>query len=279
MPVDQNYSHLIFARLNHQLTKLARKPAPENVHKFRTTGRRAEALLAELVLHPSHNSKKLVKLLARLRRKAGRVRDLDVQIVLLRGLKLPEGARHKAQLLQTLIEQRSQKEAKVEVAFDKEVVRELRKRLKRATREIDVPDADPLAQAIRLLAKLGRDSGPMTEKTLHQYRIVGKRARYLAELAGKDPEAVRMVQQLKRMQDVIGDWHDWLKLSQRAEDLFGGIQSSPLVAALRNVTHAKFRQAVATLMETRGALPAKKPVAAENVKHIVNAAKRTSSAA
>jgi CHAD domain-containing protein len=280
MPVDRNYSRLIFEKLNRQLTKLAKKPAPGSVHKFRTTGRRAEALLDELVLHPSRNSKKLLKLLARLRKNAGRVRDLDVQIGLLRSLKIPEGARHKAQLLQALAEERTRKEKKMEAAFKPDVVRELRKRLKRAMREIEVPDGEPLAQATRLLAKLGRDSGPLTEKVLHRYRIVGKRARYLAESAGQDhPEAARMVEQLKRMQDVIGDWHDWWKLNQRAEELFGPAQGSPLAAALRNVTRAKFRQAVNALMETRAALSARKPAAAETSAHKAAGAAQVSAAA
>jgi CHAD domain-containing protein len=261
MPVDQSHGHVIFEKLSRQLTKLAKKPTPKSVHKFRTTGRRAEALLGELVLHPSGNSKKLLKLLARLRKKAGRVRDLDVQIALLRGLKIPEAARHKSQLVQTLTEERMQKEKKVGTAFDKATVRELRKRLKRAAREIEIREGEPLDQAQRLLAKLERDPGPLTEKVLHQYRIMGKRARYLAELAGENqPEAARIVHQLKRMQDVIGDWHDWLKLSQRAEDLFGAAQGSPLVAALRNVTRAKFRQAVDALTEARAGLGGRKPV-------------------
>jgi hypothetical protein len=109
------------------------------------------------------------------------------------------------------------------------------------------------------VAKLARDSGPLTEKMLHQYRIIGKRARYLAELAGTDPEAQRLVAQLKRMQDVIGDWHDWLKLANKAGKLFGGVRESPLVAALQNVTRAKFRHAVDALSEARTGLASKKP--------------------
>jgi CHAD domain-containing protein len=103
------------------------------------------------------------------------------------------------------------------------------------------------------------DPGAITEKTLHQFRIAGKRARYIAELAGKDAEASRLIGLLNHMQDVIGDWHDWVQLAERAETLFGGVQESPLVAVLRNVTRAKFRQAVNTLAETRAALTAKKP--------------------
>ena len=61
------------------------------------------------------------------------------------------------------------------------------------------------------------------------------------------------------MQDAIGDWHDWAQLTERAEKLFGAAQESALAAALRNVTRAKFRQAVNTLTETRAALAGKKP--------------------
>jgi CHAD domain-containing protein len=264
MPVDQERSRLAFQRLNRQLTKLARKPAPESVHKFRTYGRRVEALLDELVPDPSRNDKKLLKLLSCLRKKAGRVRDLDVQIVSLRNLKIPSEPDRKAQLLRMLAEERSQREKKLAKAFDGETISELRKRLKRAASNGKIPrNTDPLRLAMRQLAQLGRDHAPLTEKILHQYRIVGKRARYLAELAGKNPEAERFVDQLKRMQDVLGDWHDWLKLTQRAEELFGGIQDSALVSALHNVTGAKFRQGVDVLTETRTALAVKKPLARE----------------
>jgi CHAD domain-containing protein len=264
MPVDQERSRLAFQRLNRQLTKLARKPAPESVHKFRTYGRRVEAFLAELIPEPNRNDRKLLKLLARLRKKAGRVRDLDVQIVSLRNLKIPSEPDRKAQFLRTLADERNRREKKLAKTFDPETIGELRKRLKRAAGSAKIPkNTDPLGVAMRQLAQLGRDHAPLTEKTLHQYRIVGKRARYLAELAGKNPEAELFIEQLKRMQDVLGDWHDWLKLTQRAEELFGGVQDSALVAALRNVTGAKFRQGVDVLSQTRAALAVKKPVATQ----------------
>jgi CHAD domain-containing protein len=76
----------------------------------------------------------------------------------------------------------------------------------------------------------------------------------VAELEGDDPEARRVVQQLKRVQDVIGDWHDWLKLTEKAERLLGDVRQSALVAMLRNVTQAKFRQSVQVVTELRTAL-------------------------
>ena len=263
MSLDQKRSRLIFQKLSRQLSRLEAKPVPQNVHKFRTYSRRVEALLDELIVEPNHNDKKLLRLLARLRGKAGRVRDLDVQIACLRGLKISQGAR-KAQLLRLLAEERARRERRLVNAFSKETVRELRRRLKRVARTVEIPNGkDALGLALRRLAELGQAPVPLTEKIMHQYRIVGKRARYLAELEPDDPHARSLVEQLKRMQDVIGDWHDWLKLTQKAEKLLDEVPSSPLVAALRNVTRAKFRQAVDALSEVRIMLSAKKPVAVE----------------
>ncbi|MBZ5720375.1 MAG: CHAD domain-containing protein [Acidobacteriia bacterium] len=263
MPFDQKLSRSAFQKLGRQLTKLSAKTAPENVHRFRTYGRRIEALVDELVPEPTRNDKRLLKILARLRSKAGKVRDLDVQIAALRNLKIPQEPSRKSQLLLALTEERRLREKKLARAFDPDTLRELRKRLKRAA-ETEIPETtDPLALALLQLGKLGRDHGPLTEKILHQYRIAGKRARYLAELSGDDPQAKFLVEQLKRMQDVLGDWHDWLKLSEKAGKLFGAPQDSALVSALHNVTRAKFRQAIAALTETRIALAGKKPTAME----------------
>ncbi len=264
MPVEQERSRLVFQKLSRQLSKLGEKPVPQNVHKFRTCSRRAEALLDELIPEPSRNDKKLLRQLARLRGKAGQVRDLDVQVACLRSLKIPQEPARKAQLLRLLAEERARRERRLVKVFDKDTVRELRRRLKRAAPAAEIPTGkDAFGLAMHRLAELGRTSVPLTEKIMHQYRIVGKRARYLAELDPNDPRAQSLVEQLKRMQDVIGDWHDWLKLTQKAEKLLDEVPSSPLVAALRNVTRANFRQAVDALSEMRVMLSAKKPVAVE----------------
>jgi CHAD domain-containing protein len=260
MPVDLKRSRLAFQRLGRELTKLAKNPAPESVHKFRTNSRRVEALLGEVAPQVNRNEKKLLKLLSRLRKKAGRVRDLDVEIASLRSLKIPEGNGHKSQFVDSLVEERTRQEQKLARAFDRATTNEVRKRLKRTASRVEIPrNTEPLTLALSKLAKLGRDHVTLTEKTLHQYRIIGKRARYIAELAGDNAEAKRIVDQLKNMQDVIGDWHDWQKLTQRAETLFGGVRDSALVAMLRNVTQAKFRQSVDAVAEARAALSGKKP--------------------
>jgi CHAD domain-containing protein len=260
MPLDQKRTRPIFRKLSRQLSKLASKPDSEVVHKFRTVSRRVEVLVSDLAQKRSRNDKKLLKLLGRFRKKAGRVRDLDVQTAALRSLKIPQEPGRKSQLMRTLAEERGKREKKLSKALDKKAVLELRKRLKRTANTLEIPEkTDPMTLALQKVIDLELDPAAVTENTLHQFRIAGKRARYIAELAGKNAEATRLAEQLRHMQDVIGDWHDWLQLTERAEKLFGDVQRSALVAALRNVTRYKFRQAVNTLNETRAALAAKKP--------------------
>ena len=271
MPFDAKLGQRSFDKLKRHLSKLPESSAPESVHRFRTYSRRVEVLLGELEPGLSGNEKKLLKLLAKLRKKAGKVRDLDVQLDLLRNLRSPQAAGHKAQLQSFLNAERVKREKKLQKAFDKSTVTELRKRLKRAERSVEIPQKlEPLASAQKLVNQVQSD-GPMTEETLHQYRIAGKRARYLAELAGNSAEAQTLASQLKTMQDGIGDWHDWLQLTAHAEKLFGGVQNSSLVAQLHNVTRAKYREAVRVLNQTKSALNPKPKVPVPDRRRPVNA--------
>src|SRR5580692_1234609 len=127
MPIDLKRSRLAFQRLGRELTRLAKNQAPESVHKFRTNSRRVEALLSEVAPVLNRNDKKLLKLLARLRKKAGRVRDLDVEIAALRSLKIPGGNGHKSQFVDALVQERAKREQKLAKGFDRETAAKLRK--------------------------------------------------------------------------------------------------------------------------------------------------------
>ncbi len=251
MPVDRDRLGFVFERLDHQLSKLASKPQPQNVHRFRTYTRRLEALLEELASGLGGNERKLLKSLTWLRRRAGKVRDLDVQIAALRSLKIPQEPERKAQLLRTLTDVRMKREKKLHQALDRDTLRELRKRLKKARRSSFDREADPVGLGRRLFAQVTKPQVPLTEEILHKYRTAGKRIRYVVESAERVPEASRMLETLKVMQDALGDWHDWLMLTQTAENLIQGAQPSPLLTALRNVTGAKFRHALQVVADTQ----------------------------
>lgn len=240
----EKQSRLVFQRMGRQIGKLIKSTTIDNVHKFRTNSRRIEALVSELAPE-NGNQKKLLKLLSKLRKKAGRVRDLDVQIAFLKELKVPDRQNHRAQLLEWLDSEQTRRKKKLEKAFDSETAAVLRKRLRRVQSEMKLDAIDPLALAHERLPNPG--TTPLSEKMLHTCRIEAKKARYLAELA-ESAESKHFIDELKKAQDAIGEWHDIMKLKERAEQLFGGVSDSALVSVLQNISRAKFRRATSVLV-------------------------------
>jgi CHAD domain-containing protein len=248
MSIAPERSQLVFQKMERALLKLSSGQQAESVHSFRTTSRRLQTFLEDVIPDRGRNETKLLKMLDRIRKRAGKVRDLDVQLAALRSLKVPQEPRRKTQLMHGLIELRVKHEKKLCKLLDRHTIQEIRKRLKRASREPKPETSrDALTVARTMLAQVVRPAGPVTEDLLHRYRIVVKRARYAAEFAPKSAEAAHFISQLKRLQDAVGNWHDWLTLTNTAAKRLGDVNQSSLVAALHNVTGGKFRQAVATL--------------------------------
>ena len=233
------------------LRKLKTNPSVENVHRFRTHSRRIETILQEIVRDPSRNQKKLLKQLRRLRRKAGRIRDLNIQIAAVRNLKMPQAAEQKTKLLRLLVAERLRREKQISRQANSKAASEILRRLKRATNELTWPSNEQLlGMAKEKMEELAGENASPSDQTLHSYRIMGKRARYLAELAtGENAELIH--KRLKRMQDVLGDWHDWWQLSVRAESLLGPAEQEPLCQVLQSVVRAKFGNAVNELKDIR----------------------------
>ncbi len=247
MLISPDRCRSVFEKLERDLRKLASEQQAESVHNFRTTTRRLQTLLLELLPERDRNHKKLLKQLDEIRKRAGKVRDLDVQLAALRSLKIPQEPRRKTQLTQRLIELRAKHEKKLRNLLTRETMREIRRRLRRAGNEVNFKQSrDPLEVARHLLAQAPA-AGELSDDVLHRYRILVKRARYAAEFASKSDESTRLITQLKRLQDAIGNWHDWLTLTNTAAGQLGDVHQSPLVAALHNVTGGKFRHAAAAL--------------------------------
>ena len=241
----EKHSRLVFQRMGRQIGKLVKSASTDNVHKFRTNSRRIEALVCELAPE-NGNRKKLLKLLSKFRKKAGKVRDLDVQIAFLKELKVPDRHNQRAQLLEWLDSEQTRRKKKLEKAFDSETAKELRKRLRRVQSEMQLHGIDPLRLAHKRLPDPG--TTPLSEKMLHSCRIEAKKARYLAEFAPESAESKQFIDGLKKAQDAVGEWHDIMKLKEHAERLFGGVSDSALVSVLQNISRAKFRRATNALV-------------------------------
>jgi CHAD domain-containing protein len=266
--VDNARSLALIQKLDRSLARADEKLAPEGVHLIRTTSRRLEALLETLGDKSDRKQRKLQKRLKRLRRGAGAVRDVDVQIAALRKLKIGREQERKERLMQALNEQRGEREQELAKALADKDVQKVRKALRRWSDEIGsaepgvqpdstgTGDCDEVSATLRMFATLARRMRSLTPENLHAYRTRCKRMRYVAEIAGNRPETRRVVEPLKRIQDAVGDWHDWLTLTQTAESLFSRRLESGLVAALRNVTNAKFVEARRVCQEERRGLMA-----------------------
>jgi CHAD domain-containing protein len=67
------------------------------------------------------------------------------------------------------------------------------------------------------------DAMPLLDKeNLHDFRKGAKKARYVAESEDKDPAAEALAKAIKRVQDAIGEWHDWEVVAQEAHEALGG---------------------------------------------------------
>jgi CHAD domain-containing protein len=246
----------LFGKVTRLLGSIAANPQLKNIHQFRTTTRRVETILEMLVADADRNQRKLLKQLSKVRRRAGKMRDLDLQIAALRGLKASEQPRVKTRVVEALLELRAQQEEKLVQRLDGRTVSNLRRRLKKAQERFSDTLLDPQLVLSRMLSEFSNHSGPLNEEILHHYRIEGKKIRYIAELADESPYAQRVVAELKRMQDSLGEWHDWLTLNSTLTGLHPHIPHSPLLAAVNNIRKAKYRDAVQEVLNAKAALPA-----------------------
>src|SRR4051812_24160813 len=153
MAVLAKRGKLVLRNMGNALSCLAEDQRPETVHRFRTTTRRLEILLEQFTRGRDRNQKKLLKMLGKIRKRAGKLRDIDMQIAALRSFKIPQEPRRKTQLMQRLIELRLQYEKKLSRQLKKKLIREPKNRLHRASESLDIdPKQDPLAVAREILS-------------------------------------------------------------------------------------------------------------------------------
>jgi CHAD domain-containing protein len=91
------------------------------------------------------------------------------------------------------------------------------------TKELRRRRVTPVAVvALEGFARLATEMQVLHAGNLHDFRKGAKKARYVAELAATgDQEAARVGETLKKLQDEIGDWHDWLVLGEEAHTALG----------------------------------------------------------
>jgi len=119
-----------------------------------------------------------------------------------------------------------------ELASFEEAMRQVRKG--RTTRNAAVT-------ALEEFARLSHHMQRLDEGNLHDFRKGTKKARYMAESGGEDAQAGIVGKALKRLQDEIGEWHDWLVLAEEAHHALGenGVELTALIEAERDQHYAR----------------------------------------
>jgi CHAD domain-containing protein len=112
----------------------------------------------------------------------------------------------------------------------------------------------PGVVALESFARLATQMQALHTGNLHDFRKGAKKARYVAELAeSADREAGRVGETLKKLQDEIGDWHDWLVLAEEARAALGDA-ATELLDLVQAERERHFAAAMNTAAKLRGRL-------------------------
>jgi CHAD domain-containing protein len=269
--------------LKVSLAKCAVDPDVEAVHVTRTGTRRIEAALdAKLGPKPGHGAalqgdEDLAKavdawqrLLKRVRRAAAPVRDLDVQRKLLRGLAAELGKKSRQDgHNDAFAAQVAKLDGAMKAEREQHAAPLKRNAAKWAAKLDGHLDAFAAAMAQRLalhrnrgnaaataldaFARLDYQMQQLDAGNLHDFRKGVKKARYMAEAGGEDEYAGVVGKALKRLQDEIGDWHDWLMLDEEAHKYLDA-NGARLTAEIERLRDEHFREAMRVSEKMRGRL-------------------------
>lgn len=255
--------------LSGAISKVSGKPAPKGVHRLRTTIRRIESLVS--YSHPDLKKKleRSLERMADLRKRAGKVRDLDVQMDLLKALGNGSTVRDRKTLTAIMEKKRERQVKRLESAINKIQESKFFSRMEQiavhagvAKNGKDRPLA-PLEEAMAQLAVMATDFARHTLKPsrMHQARVTLKRIRYLAELAEESAAQKNFIRELKLVQDAVGEWHDWQELAGTAEKRFSDRVNCALLREVRALLSARHSAAVSAIQNlfTLALAPSRKP--------------------
>jgi CHAD domain-containing protein len=273
MTLLEKRSERLRAGLSSTLARLADDISAKKIHRLRTTIRRIETLITFAEPEMGKKQEKAMEQLALLRKRGGRVRDLDVQLGLLGAIGNTSASGDRRLLADALKRKRDKqlerlsavvaeaKEQKFRVLFDA-----IAAQAAGAPQMLD-ESGEPFERAKRAITELADEYASQAKPkpgALHEIRIRLKKIRYLAELGEESPEQKQFLVAIKSVQDALGAWHDWEGLAKAAGKEFDSRVNCPLLVEVRALFAAKRSAAVAAvseLLSTWQSLPPRKQVA------------------
>jgi CHAD domain-containing protein len=265
MPIDARELARRLKKLDKSLKGFPKDPTAQEVHDLRARARRVESILDALGLDSARNERKLLTELKKVRTRAGKVRDMDALTSHVIGLNAVEDPDCIVRLVHYLGYQRQRQAQKLH-SLVKRYSQELRSRLQASQRKVEtdinrfvkakarlrdqrkgLQEGSPLhaaTVALRLVDEL-REVRRLGPDNLHSFRIEVKRLRYVLEMAGEEHgQQKQFINQLKSVQDAIGEWHDWLELTGLAHEVLRHDRNCRIMPKLESTAQNKFRVAL-----------------------------------
>ena len=247
MAIDAEKIHKSLRKLRKSTAKLSRESAPGKIHKLRTNARKLEAIFSTLSLDSHKNERRLTKALRRIRRRAGKVRDLDVLTGDLATVHVEGENDCQVRLLEHLGGERRKQAGKLRRLIEDNRAK-LKKRLRRASANLDNALQEneahsaslATAESLRLSSELEFPER-LNRGNLHAYRLKIKQLRYVLELAQDHPT---FVADLGEAKDAIGEWHDWEELIAIAAEVLDHGSNCKLMRTLKETADWKFAHAL-----------------------------------
>jgi CHAD domain-containing protein len=237
------------------------KPKKRTVHALRTSTRRIQAQMQLLdalaeqdaaLAIPKKLRAKVEKRLGEVRKAAGRVRDLDVQRILLKEHRGHPATRRDAGRLRDLLKTERQVEARRLVAMLEGHALKLGPLLETmldgltAVEQLRVSTTRLAAVTEEWFAfRVGERASEGSADELHEARKTAKLARYMAERGGG--AAKRVAEGFEQLQESGGSWHDAMLLRKLARKKLGKrSRLGPVFEEREQKALAEFRRRVAS---------------------------------
>jgi CHAD domain-containing protein len=241
-------------KLRKLLNKMPGQPSPEEVHDLRSNIRRLEATLAALLPCAKRNDKRLLKDLGQVRKRAGKVRDMDVLTAFAADVHSDGEEECRVQLLEYLGVKR-QKSARNLNRTVGQYGPPARRRLKKTLVELEQivsqksqnrgandAAAQATASALRLESELAAVPR-LGRSNLHPYRLQVKELHNILKLA-EGADSQEFTETLGKVKDAIGEWHNWEELTAIAQNTLDHSPRCKLVTELKRITGEKLRHAL-----------------------------------
>ena len=255
-------------RLLASIANLRQQPTSKGAHFYRTSLRRFQAWQDIFQPHLDAEQQRALKFLDKLRKASGKLRDREVHLELLEKLSGVSTA-DKTKLAKELKARRKSSRKRLKSLLRDSMLGSIWRALRVLYTSPVEADGSSVTMAGGVELALEEYRGfvqrraSLSPENLHEYRLQCKRFRYTAELAGETPRRELLIASWKKAQDVIGEWHDYLTVSEAAETLVG---DSLLHTELLKRTRRKYQESLRAvvrceqkLLGSTGRVPKKEP--------------------